>query len=135
MTQSDSGMSILELIYNDKKIFYDRMTDGFYDTIMKCNLNNDGILDFLISYAFEDGAMLYGLVSNSKSEFHKTKLFDEWHENYCLQSADTLKHIIPIQVADFTGDGKDEVVINAVRFNRVDFPVSCTDTVFGDRIR
>jgi hypothetical protein len=129
---NDSGNASLGLFYEGTEIFYETSSDGFYDTVIVANLNSDGIPDFLVSFAYEDGASLTGLLSSSKTTFSSKKLFDEWSEIYCIESSDTLMNILPLQIADINMDGKDDLIVNLVKINETVLSISCTDTVIAD---
>lgn len=132
---NDSGITSLGLYYGSKEILYETAPDGFYDTVMIANLNNDGIPDFLASYAYEDGASLSGLISNSKINYTKKGLFDEWSGTYCGVGGDTLRYTLPLQIRDINHDGKDDIIANLIRINNEILSISCTDTVFADKIK
>lgn len=127
--------SSLGLYSGNQKILSLKHSDGEYDTVMVANLNNDDIPDFLISYQFEDGATLFGLLSKSKTKFKEIKLLDEWQETYCIESGDTLQYIQPLQIRDVNNDGKDDIISNLVKINNRVFAIRCTDTIFADRIK
>lgn len=126
---TDSGKSSLGLYNGDKEIYYETSNDGVYDTIIKVNLNSDGILDFLISYQYEDGATLFGMVSQSANRFSMKQLIEDWSDTRCIIGVDTLKHILPLQIKDLNNDGKDDLIINLVIINNHAFSIPCTDTV------
>jgi hypothetical protein len=129
---NDSVSASLGLFYNETEIFYETSYDGFYDTVMIANLNMDGTPDFLVSFAYEDGASLFGLLSSSKTTFSIKNLFDEWSDVYCLEGGDTLMKIIPLQIVDLNNDGKDDLIVNLVKINETVLSISCTDTVIAD---
>jgi hypothetical protein len=132
---NDSGISSLGLLYKGTEICYETTRDGFYDTIILANLNNDRIPDFLISVGYEDGATLNGLISHSTIKFSYIKLLDEWQERYCPESGDTLQHILPLQIKDIDGDGSDDIIVNLVQILERRFAISCTDTVFASTLK
>ncbi len=132
---NDSGIASLGLYYENKEILYETAPDGLYDTVMIANLNNDGIPDFLIEYAFEDGATLLGLLSKTKTLFIERQLRDEISDYYCGDIGDTSNYIIPLIISDVNHDGKDEVIINSVKMNGKSFGISCTDTIYATSSR
>jgi len=130
---NDTSSSTLGLFYGNKEIFLSKHSDGMFDTIMKANLNNDGVPDFLVEYAFEDGATLLGLLSKTKTSFVEKQLSGEISDYYCGDIGDTSNYIIPLIISDINHDGKDEVIINAVKMNGKLFGIACTDTIYADR--
>lgn len=124
----------INLYYKDSKILIPQHSDGFYDTIIQVNLNGDGIPDFLVSYGFEDGAMLYGLVSKTHNSFIEKTILKEWSSTYCPVGGDTILHIQPLQIKDIDKDGKDDIICNLVKINNKTFAIPCTDTVFANKI-
>ena len=129
---NDNGTSGLGLYYGNKEIFYTTTQDGVFDTVMTANLNNDGVTDYLVSIGYEDGASLFGLTSIAKEKFNERLLLKEWNDAYCIESSDTTKYILPLQIKDINNDGKDDVISNLVIINGKRFPISCTDTAFGE---
>jgi hypothetical protein len=109
---SDNGVASLGLFYGNKQLFYTTAPDGFYDTVMVANLNNDGIMDFLVGIAYEDGGSLLGLTSVTKERYKERSLIDERYDAYCIESSDTTKHILPLQIKDINYDGKDDIIAN-----------------------
>jgi hypothetical protein len=132
---NNGGNSSLGLFFNNTEIHYETSQDGFYDTIFTANINNDGIPDFLVSYAYEDGATLHGLLSHSATDFSSVKLFDEWYETNCIESGDTIQNLLPLQIRDIDGDIRDDIIVNLVQIGGRRFAISCTDTVFGSTVK
>lgn len=129
---SDSVRSSLGLFYRGTEIFYESSADGFYDTVMQANLNGDEVPDFLVSFTYDDGASLFGLLSSSTTTYSIKHLFTDWSEVYCLEGADTLMNILPLQLVDLNADGKDDLIVNLVKMNETVVAISCTDTVFAE---
>jgi hypothetical protein len=134
-SRSDSAISSLGIFFKNREIYYENSSDGVYDTIFDLNLNNDEIPDFAVSYKFEDGASLNGLLSGPNRQYFKKRIFSEWTEVHCLENIDTLKGILPLQVRDIDGDGITDFVSNSVSLNGHTFAISCTDTVFSRDIK
>ena len=128
-----STSSTLGLFYENKEIYLSKHSDGMFDTLMQANLNNDGIPDFLVEYAFEDGATLLALLSKSKTIFIEKELSNEISSYYCGDIGDTSNYIIPLTISDINHDGKDEVIINLVKMNDTVFGIACTDTIYADK--
>ena len=129
---NDTVSSTLGLFYGNKEVFLSRHSDGMFDTIMRANLNNDGVPDFLVEYVFEDGATLLGILSRTQTSFIEKQLSQEISDYYCGDIGDTSNYIIPLIISDINHDGKDEVIINSVRMNNKVFGIACTDTIYAD---
>jgi len=130
--QNSASSSTLKLFYRDKEIFLSKHSDGMFDTIIKANLNNDRIPDFLVVYSFEDGAMLFGLLSKTQTSFEEKQLSEEISSYYCGEIGDTSNYIQELTIADIDRDGKDEIIVNAVKMNGKLFGIACTDTIHAD---
>jgi hypothetical protein len=130
---NNTSSSTLGLFYGNKEIFLSKHSDGMFDTIMKANLNNDGVPDFLVEYVFEDGATLLGLLSKTPTAFEEKQLSEEISDYYCGDLGDTSNYIIPLIISDINHDGKDEVIINSVKMNDRVFGIACTDTIYPDK--
>lgn len=130
---NDSGNSTLGLYFKDKEILFQKSSDGFYDTVITANLNNDGVPDFLVIYCYEDGCELSALISKSKTAFANKRLRDDISEIYCSATRDTMQHLQPLLIKDINNDGKDEIIVNLAKFNNQLIANSCTDTVYADK--
>lgn len=126
--------STLGLYFEDIEILSPQNSDGIFDTIINININNDDIPDFLVSYEYEDGASLLGLISTSRISFKEIVLFNEWTGNYCLEDADRLINIIPLTIKDIDNDGKVDIIVNLAKKNGELISISCTDTILGSDI-
>ncbi len=125
--------STLGLYFKDKELFYTTSADGFFDTVMTANLNSDGIPDFLFVDMFEDGKVLYSLISKTKTTYDKRKVTDDYGGSFCFAGADTMKYLQPTILKDINNDGKAEILINHIKMGDKIFRVSCSDTFFVDR--
>jgi hypothetical protein len=131
---NDTASSTLGLFYRSKEIFFSKHSEeGSFDTIMQANLNNDGVPDFLVEYVFEDGATLLGLLSKTQTSYVEKQLSAEISDYYCGEIGDTSGYIQPIIISDINNDGKEEVIINAVKMNGKIFGIACTDTIYADK--
>ena len=99
--------STLGLYYKDKELNIWTSSDGYFDTVMHVNLNNDDIADYIFENAFEDGSTLYALISKSKTEFKEKLITDNYHGIYCLEGADTLIGLQPIVIKDINNNGNN----------------------------
>ncbi len=120
----------LGMYYNNEQLNIWTSLDGYFDTIMEVNLNNDNLLDFIFESAYEDGSTLYALISKSEKQFEVKKVSDNYHGVYCGESGDTLSNLQPLIVKDIDGDGNNEILINLVKFNEELVSISCTDTFY-----
>jgi hypothetical protein len=130
---NDTTSSTLGLFYGNKEILLSKHSDGVFDTIMQANLNSDGVPDFLVEYAFEDGATLLAFLSKSKTTFIEKELSSEISDYYCGDIGDTSNYIVPLTISDIDHDGKDEVIINSVKMNSKVFAIACTDTIYAGK--
>lgn len=123
----------LGMYFKNRQINSWTSVDGFFDTIMKVNLNNDNLPDFIFENAFEDGSTLYALISGTNTAFEEKKVSDNYHGVYCIESWDTLKHLQPLIIKDINNNGKNEILVNLVKLNNKFFAISCTDTFYIDK--
>jgi hypothetical protein len=123
----------LGMYFKGKQINFWSSIEGAFDTIMKVNLNNDQIADFLIENIFEDGSTLYALVSKDVTEFEKKKITDNYYGTYCIEGSDTLYNLLPFLIKDIDNNMTNEVIVNLAKINNQIIAISCTDTFYIDR--
>jgi hypothetical protein len=123
----------LGMYYKNKLINFWTSTDGYFDTIIKVNLNNDKISDFLFENAFEDGSTLFALISQTKTDFTEKKVSDNYNETYCIEGGDTLNNLQPLTIKDLNNNGKNEIILNLIKLKDELISISCTDTFYIDR--
>lgn len=129
---SDKGGTV-GAYYGDKEIFFRQSQDGFYDTVMLVNLNNDNIPDFLIENMYEDGSVIYALISQSRKHFIEELVTDNYGEVYCLEGGDTLQYLQPLLIQDINEDNQPEILINHAKMKDKLFSISCSDTFWVNR--
>lgn len=128
---SDSAAT-LGLYHKDRIILFETSVDGYFDTIVKANFNNDNIPDFIIENAFEDGSSLYALTSIAQDIYKVKNISDNYWGVYCIEQGDTLQNLQPLILADLDKNGSDEVLINMVKIDNKLIGIRCSDTVFVD---
>ena len=129
---NDSGNSTLGMYYENKEIYFEKTQDGTYDTVMKANFNNDGIPDFIVIYSYEDGADIYGIFSITNSTFSEKYLGSDV-ESSCVTEGDTMRHLQPLQIRDINNDGKDEIIVNLLKYDNTLLGFQCTDTIYPEK--
>lgn len=121
------------MYYKNNEVRVWTSADGFYNNIWKVDLNTDNIPDFIFENAFEDGSILYAIISKSDRDFQEKLITDDYGGYYCIESSDTTQGLHPLVIKDINNNGNNEVIVNLAKLNNKLFSISCTDTFYIDR--
>lgn len=125
----ETNRATLGLYLGQRELLYQTNEDGSFDTVVVANLNGDDIDEFVIRCSYEDGPSLLALTSASQTAFKLNLLRLELKD--CEVGSDTSQHILPLQIADINKDGRDDILINSIKFENKATAISCTDTILS----
>jgi hypothetical protein len=132
-----SENSSLEILKDDKQLYYTCSGDGLYYYIDTLSLNDDGIPDFITGYQMEDYVVLSVLVSAVNNSYKDIEIAEimlaDIYSNTHLSNGEVYRDF---KLTDIDKDGKKDIITNIIIDAAGNIkPTDMTETMLHNELR